>query len=403
VPGPARELLADRHFRGFWLAQTAFASINGTLRFTFVWLVVTLTDWSTAEGIVAGLLGLPAMLFSLLAGAWSDRADRKRMFMVWTMASLVALGGFTFVIASGVANPLLAGLAAFVIGVTVSVSPPNINAMVPLLVSPDRLMSAVALQNGAMQAAGFVSVIVAGVAIEVFGDAGGFGILTVLAALALLAMRSVTIPPDPVSTAAEETFARSVLTGVRYAWRTEPVRTLVLLSMVLGSSFSVMQIAMPRVVEEDFGLEAGSAATVMAMFGAGMFLSSVVMVSRPVGRHGWNIAVLIGVGLGGGQFALSLATGFTMAMVIMFLWGVNAGVAMTSHRTVLQASTAPEMMGRVMGLMMTGFMGGLPIGALAASLLSVVVSPASTMTIVGGATVAIASALSWRPAIVRLT
>ena len=39
-------------------------------------------------------------------------------------------------------------------------------------------------------------------------------------------------------------------------------------------------IAMPRVVEEDFGLEAGSAA-VMAMFGAGMFLSSVVMVSRP--------------------------------------------------------------------------------------------------------------------------
>ena len=153
-----------------------------------MWLVVTLTDWSTAEGIVAGLLGLPAMLFSLLAGAWSDRADRKRMFMVWTMASLVALGGFTFVIASGVANPLLAGLAAFVIGVTLSVSPPNINAMVPLLVSPDRLMSAVALQNGAMQAAGFVSVIVAGVAIEVFGDAGGFGILTVLAALALLAV-----------------------------------------------------------------------------------------------------------------------------------------------------------------------------------------------------------------------
>ncbi len=402
MPGPARELLADRDFRGFWLAQTALASINGTLRFAFVWLVVTLTDWTTAEGIVAGLLGLPAMLFSLLAGAWSDRVDRKRMFMVWTAGAFVALGAFTAVIAAGLADPIWAGVAAFVIGVTVSVSPPNLNAMVPLLVGPDRLMNAVALQNGAMQAAGFVAVIVAGVGIEVFGDAGGFGMLTVLAALSLAAMRSVTIPPDPVSTAAEETFGRSILTGLRYAWRTEPVRSLVLLSMVLGSSFSVMQIAMPRVVEEDFGLEAASAATILAMFGAGMFLSSAVMATRPIGRHGWNIAICVGLGLGAGQFALSFAPGFAVAVVIMFVWGVNAGIAMTSHRTMLQASTAPEMMGRVMGLMMTGFMGGLPLGALVSSLLSAVVSPATTMTIVGAATIVVAGALSWRPAILRL-
>ncbi len=402
MPGPARELLADRDFRGFWLAQTALASINGTLRFAFVWLVVTLTDWTTAEGIVAGLLGLPAMLFSLLAGAWSDRVDRKRMFMAWTAGAFVALGAFTVVIAAGLADPIWAGVAAFVVGVTVSVSPPNLNAMVPLLVGPDRLMNAVALQNGAMQAAGFVAVIVAGVGIEVFGDAGGFGMLTVLAALSLAAMRSVTIPPDPVSTAAEETFGRSILTGLRYAWRTEPVRSLVLLSMVLGSSFSVMQIAMPRVVEEDFGLEAASAATILAMFGAGMFLSSAVMATRPIGRHGWNIAICVGLGLGAGQFALSFAPGFAVAVVIMFVWGVNAGIAMTSHRTMLQASTAPEMMGRVMGLMMTGFMGGLPLGALVSSLLSAVVSPATTMTIVGAATIVVAGALSWRPAILRL-
>ena len=194
MPSPARELLADRDFRGFWLAQTALASINGTLRFTFVWLVVTLTDWSTAEGIVAGLLGLPAMLFSLVAGAWSDRVDRKRMFMAWTVAAAVSLASFTVVIASGAATPVWAGVAAFVIGVTVSVSPPNLNAMVPLLVSPDRLMNAVALQNGAMQAAGFIAVIVAGVGIEVFGDAGGFALLSVMAVLALVAMRPVTIP-----------------------------------------------------------------------------------------------------------------------------------------------------------------------------------------------------------------
>ena len=217
------------------------------------------------------------------------------------------------------------------------------------------------------------------------------------------AMRPVTVPADPVSTAAEESFGRSVLTGVRYAWDTEPIRSLVLLSMVLGSSFSVMQIAMPRVVEQDFELEAGSASTILATFGLGMFLSSAVMATRPIGRHGWNIALCVGFGLGAGQFALSFAPGFASAVVIMFLWGINAGIAMTSHRTVLQRSTAPEMMGRVMGLMMTGFMGGLPLGALVSSLLSAAVSPATTMTIVGASTIVIAGALSWRPTILRLT
>lgn len=89
MPSPARELLADRDFRGFWLAQTCLAGIGGTMRFTFVWLVVTLTDWTAAEGIVAGLLGLPAMLFSAAAGAWSDRVDRKGLFTTWTTVTVL--------------------------------------------------------------------------------------------------------------------------------------------------------------------------------------------------------------------------------------------------------------------------------------------------------------------------
>ena len=67
MASPARELLGDRNYRRFWLSQTLQAGVTGPLRFTFVWLVVTLTDWTAAEGIVAAALGLPAMFFSLAA------------------------------------------------------------------------------------------------------------------------------------------------------------------------------------------------------------------------------------------------------------------------------------------------------------------------------------------------
>ncbi len=371
------------------------------MRFTFVWLVVTLTDWTAAEGIVAGLLGLPAMLFSAAAGAWSDRVDRKRLFTTWTAITVVLLAAFTVVIAFGQATPLITGIAAVLVGTAVMVNPPNVNAMVPLLVAPGRLVNAIALQNGAMNAANFVAVIFAGVAIEFFGDAGGFALLTILASLSIVFMRPIVVPASEVSAPAES-FVRSLRTGLRYTWSTEPVRTMVLLSLVLGSSFSVMQINMPRVVESEFGREAASAGAVMGAFGVGMMLSSLYVANRPVSRHGLNVAVFIGVGLGGGQFALSLAPSWRAALIVMLLWGINAGLAMASHRTILQKATAPEMMGRVMGLMMTGFMGGLPIGAAASSVLSVSFGPAETMTVVGLCTVAISGALSWRPSIVGL-
>ncbi len=400
---PVKVLLADRDYRRFWIAQMLYGGVIGTLRFTFVWLVVTLTEWPSAEGLVAIALGLPAMLLSLPAGAWSDRVDRKRLFMVWTAVNTGALAVFTVVIAVGWATTYWAAVAAVVIGTTVTINPPNLQAMVPLLVAPERLMNAVALQNGASQAASFAGLGIGGIAIAVFGDAGGFGLLTVASLLSMVLMRGVNLPrPTPTIDEPDEGIWQSIKSGVRFASSAEPVRTLLLLALVLGSSFSVMQVSMPRVVEEVYERGSASAGIVLGAFGVGMFSSSAFLAGRKSMLHGINLAVYIGVGLGLGQFVLSLATNFWTAIVVMLGWGINAGIAMTSHRTLIQRHTPVEMMGRVMGLMMMGFIGGLPVGALIASLLAGPVGPVVTMRIVGLATIGITMLLTWRRSIVAL-
>jgi len=60
------------------------------------------------------------------------------------------------------------------------------------------------------------------------------------------------------------------------------------------------------------------------------------------------------------------------------------------------------MMGRVMGLMMVGFIGGLPVGALVASLLAGPVGPVVTMRIVGLVTIGFTILLTWRRSIIAL-
>ena len=404
---PIRELLADRNYRNFWIAQVLIFGMNGTVRFAFVWLMVTLTDWSAAEGLIGIAYGLPALLLSLPAGAWSDRVDRRRFFIVWSAAAAGAFAVFAVVIAADLANPVAAGIAAVVIGSLLVVLSPNMNAIVPLLVPPERLVNAVALQNGGGQAAGFLGLALGGLLIEWVGNAGSFAMMAVLCAAACLLMVPVRIPDDTLDEA-DQTDSESdvpptpglrdaVADGLRYGMGAEPRRTLLILALILGSSFSVMQIAMPRVVEEDFARDSGAAGLLLGTFGLGMLVSSMVVARRSSSmRHGYNVARFIGIGLGMGQFLLSLAPGYWMATVIMVAWGINAGVAIASHRTLLQQHTEPAMMGRVMGIMTLGFAGGLPFGALTQAVLSPAIGPVMTMRVVGLVTMAVTIPLTWR-------
>lgn len=385
---PVRELLSDRNFRRFWISQVLAFGINGTVRFMFVWLTVTLTDWSAAEGLIGIAFGLPALLLSLPAGAWSDRSDRRVFAVRWMAASTIALAAFAAVIALDLVTTRVAGIAAVAIGTVLVVLQPNLNAMVPQLVPRERLMNAAALQNGGGQTASFLGLAVGGGIIAALGNAAGFGLLALTMAASLLLMRKVELPiAAPATTSGS--LRQEITAGLRYGLGSDPRRTLLFTALILGASFSVMQIAMPRVVEQEFGRGSLAAGVLLGTFGIGMLTSSIFVARRQEMRHGLNVAVFIGVGLGMGQFLLSLAPTYWVAVIVMTGWGINAGLAIASHRTLLQQATAPDMMGRVMGIMTLGFSGGLPFGALTQAVLAPALGPVNTMRVVGLATMAI--------------
>ena len=387
-------VLAEPNFRRFFVAQTLLFAVGGTMRFTFIWLVVTLTDWPSAEGIVAFALGVPAMVLSIPAGAWSDRLDRRKLFVGGVASTTVLLLVFTVAIAAGWVTTFWTAVAALAIGTPSAITLPTIQAMVPSLVPQERLMTAVALQNGAGQAANFTGLAFAGVAIWLLGDSGGFALLTAISAVALVFALRVRVPPH--APAGDMPADRSVRAGTSFVFSTEPIRTLILLSLVLGSSFAAMQVSMPRVVEETYEAGSVTAGLVLGAFGIGMMTSSALVAGRQSMPHGRNIALFIGIGLGLGQFLLSLAPNEWVAIGVMLAWGLNAGIAMASHRTTLQTKTPPELMGRVMGLMMFGFAGGLPFGAMTSSILAGQVGPQRTMTIVGLAAMVVCIPLTFR-------
>ena len=399
---PLLELWHNVNFRRYYIAQLFYSGCYGTMRFLFPWLIVTLTDWSSAEGLVLMAFGLPALLVSLPAGAISDRVDRRTLYVTWTAVSGAIIISFGLWVSLGDVTPRWAAVVALLLGCTMSWVAPTVNAVIPDLVGPARLMNAAALQNGGGQAAQFLSLVIVGVIVDRLGVGQAFVIVGCASVVAGVLMLRVSIPSTRRAGSMSSGLWGDVKLGARYGLATEPIRSLLIAALILGSSFSVMQTTMPRVVDEVYRREGGAAALLVGTFGIGMLLSSSVVAGRSNMRHGRNIAIFIGVGLGLGQLIVSLMSNYWAAVAVMLAWGVNAGIAMASHRTLLQGNTEPAMMGRVMGLMMLGFAGGLPIGATMAAVLTRFVDGQTAMSIAGAGTICLTLPLLGRRSIRNL-
>ena len=68
-----------------------------------VWITLDLTDWQPAVGLVGLSLGITGLLVALPAGAWSDRLDRRTMFVRLSAATAVLLVSATIAVATGTA------------------------------------------------------------------------------------------------------------------------------------------------------------------------------------------------------------------------------------------------------------------------------------------------------------
>lgn len=170
---PLRALLGLESFRRFLLAQTLSALVNGTLRFVMVWITLDLSDWEPAVGLVGLALGLSGLFVAIPAGAWSDRVDRRVLFVRLSGLTAVVLVSATVVVATDAANVALLAAHALVLGGLLAAVAPGVQAMVPALVPPERLMNGVALQMISMNVAMMLGAVAGGAATAVAGNAAG--------------------------------------------------------------------------------------------------------------------------------------------------------------------------------------------------------------------------------------
>jgi predicted MFS family arabinose efflux permease len=341
-------------------------------------------------------------------GIWTTNilalADRlaPRPFGVALLASTSILFAATaLLVPTSMMTVPVALVCAFCSAVPIAGTTPLLQALVPAVVPRDRLLQAVALQNMGMMSAMILGAFLGGGVIAVFGVAAGFWVIAASSALAAIQYRRTPLPPAPSGSGTHRKGA--VREGLRVALGTEPLRSLLGLTFVIGMATTAVMLLLPAVARDVLDVGSFHAGLLNAAMGVGMMLISLVVAARPAPkRPGLIVVALLVSTLGSGLVLLGWSRSYPLSLAIILIWGAMGGVTMALLRTLIQEHTPPALMGRVMGLSALAMQGAFPLGSIMLFVLVRAAGLSSALVIAGALCTTAVAAMATRPHVRRL-
>jgi MFS family permease len=369
---PSRNPFAVRDFRLLWIGEAVSAVGDQFALIALPWLALVLTGSALALGSVMALMAVPRALLMLIGGVSVDRLSPRRVMLGSNAVRLVAVGALGAVVVAGVAELWMLYAFALVFGVADAFFFPAQTSIVPELVEPDQLQRANGIVQGTAQAAVLVGPALAGVVIAAAsaGSSGassaGIGVALLLDAATFVASLATLwlIRPRAHVAGAQSSIIDSIREGVRFVGSSPGLRAVVLVS--LAANFFIVgpfEVGVPFVAYARLPEGAAAFGIIMAAFGGGSLLGLVVGSVLPAPRPTrFGPAVMGTLAVAGLCVAVLAAVSTTLiAAAVTAVAGAALGYGNLLGITWIQARIPPDLMGRVMSLMITGSVGLVPV------------------------------------------
>ena len=355
--------LRQRDYRWFFVAMLGQMAAMNMQMLVRGYLVYDLTGSFAALGVIGLVSAIPMVSLSLIGGVIADRAPRKVALQLGQSANVVlalAVAGLLFTDLLRFEHLVVASIVQATV---MALMMPSRQAMIPEVVSPDRLMNAVALNASGMNLMRLLAPAVGGFVVASVGADWSY---MLMAALYLLAI--IGLVPVPARPAAERSARPSGLRhaggsdladGLRYVLRDPVMFALVSVSFVTAILAMPYLMMLPGFVADVLDGDASELGLLMGISGAGSLLGSLVIASLPERRRGL-LYLLSAVFLGASLLAFSASETLVVASAIMVLVGIGTAGRQTLGNVLLQSYVQDRYRGRVMSIWMTqwGMMSG---------------------------------------------
>ncbi len=303
----------------------------------------------TGSAFLTGLLGavelVPLVTLALVGGAIADRYDRRKVLLLDQIALVAcsaalaagALGGETPVPLLYVLGGLLAGFGA-IQNVTRS-------SIVPNLVRPEKLRSALALNFGLAQLTLVIGPGVGGLVIAAAGVGWAYAIDA--ASCGALVWALVTMAPQvPQNTELDLGIRRSIVDGLRFVRSNDALLGSFAIDL-LAMTFGMPRALFPVLAVSVYGAGAAGTGLLFAAVSAGATVAALTTGWLEHARRLGRIVICAVVAWGLAIAAAGLAGSLWLAAVMLAVAGAADSVSAVCRSTINQTVTPDAMRGRM--------------------------------------------------------
>jgi MFS family permease len=390
-PRGSFRLLVDPTFGPFFLGKLLSTAGIWVHNIVAAILAYELSGSAFVVGMVSVAQFGPQLLFAPLSGALADRGDRRRQVIVGRLIAAAGSGSLAVAIGvlgvEGLPGAWVVVLAALIVGIGFVVGGPAMNALIPSLVRPNELASAVALNSIPFTVARAGGPAVGALIAATTGPASAFALAAatnVVFALMLLPLR--------IETRARANGAdRRVRAGLAYLREDRAIWLLLVGVAAIGMGADPVITLTPS-LSSGFGAGSTLVGVFASSFGVGAGLAFTVLGTLRR-RLGLSRVATLGLGLlATGLLATAFAPAPGFAVASLGVAGSGMTLSLTSLSTQLQERLPDELRGRVMALWSVAFLGSRPIAAGLNGALADATSPALAFGVVA---VIVAGAAWW--------
>jgi predicted MFS family arabinose efflux permease len=392
-PRPARastfSALRSRDFRVFWYASLAFQIALTMQFFAIGWFVVQL---AAREGVprraalYAGVVGLaisvPSLVVGIFTGVVIDRVDRRKVVLTEQSVALLSGAGMAALVVTRAANLGWVLVYSVITGTMGCFGRLARQAILPGLVGPARLTSAVVLNSSTLRFSVIVGPVIGGFLI---GPLGVGGVLLVSASACVVALWSLAlVPPQRTAeTGQRPGMVASIRAGLVFMRDKTFVGWQLSLLAAVTMLANPLRDLLPAYANEVLDRGPVGAAWMAAAVGIGGLLATVVapLVGARRGRGRVFVASSLGSGMVLVLFGVqrSLVPAFVLVAMVAFLM---MGAAILSTM-ITQLTTPDALLGRVMGAQMLVVDLAIAVGTLLLGAAGSVIGVGAAMTIAG--------------------
>lgn len=338
-------------FTGTWIQMTAQS-----------WLVYRLTGSPFFLGLLSFTGSLPALIFSPIAGFASDNFKRKNVLLCTQILCLIQAIILVILFYSGIINKWHILILSVFLGIANSFDVTARQSLIPLFVSKDDLLNAIALNSSMFNAARIAGPAIAGMLIAGYGEGVCF-ILNVFSYIPIIIFLFMVQEKKQEIKKLISPYAH-LKEGFVFAWENTPIRSLLLLIGMIsfwGMSFNTL---MPIFSDKVLHSGAKGLGILMGSSGTGAVIGGLFLASRQniygIKKIIAYCSILFSICL----FIFSFSGSFLLSTFLLCIVGFCFMIINSGSNTAMQSMSPDHLRGRVIGLYSTMFMGMFPLGSL---------------------------------------